>query len=317
MKYLITGITGFVGPHLAKLLLNKNHEIYGLYRQDPLPDFKNTIHFIKGDLTNKEDIDKIFNSHQFDGVFHLAGLTHIPTAFQFPIEAFQINTFGTINICEAIQKFQPKCKLLFCSTGAVYGNKTFGFSIKESFPINPSNPYEISKAAAEQYVRYLTSHNKIQGCIVRPFSHTGPGRGHQFAISSDARQIAKIIQNLQPPIIKVGNLNAQRTIVDVRDIVKAYYMIMEKMEQNQIINGDIFNIGGETVYTIGECLNKMLNMYQLKNVEIKISSLLLRSIESPLIIPNCTKIKGFINWNPEININITLKDLVEYWLNKI
>ena len=163
MKYLITGITGFVGPHLANLLLEEGHEVYGLVRvsngrendiRDVIPDENFArLQFAYGDLTNGKSIERIFEGDEFDGIFHLAAQSHPPTSFVDPAGTFMTNARGTIALVEAIVKYQPHCRLMNCSTSEVYGAvpESAG-AIDESFPLNPINPYGVSKAAG-RYVR--------------------------------------------------------------------------------------------------------------------------------------------------------------------
>lgn len=242
MKLLITGITGFVGSHLASLLVDEGHEATGLIRnsngrendiRDVLPD--NTfskLTFLYADITSYESISRIFEQNQFDGVFHLAAQSHPPTSFIEPQQTFLVNCFGTINIADAIRKFSPQCRLMFCSTSEVYGAVPEEKGpINEEFPITPINPYGVSKAAADMYVRERAASCSLPFFVTRAFSHTGPRRGRNFSISSDAYQIARIKKGYQEPVIKVGTLSSKRVVMDVRDCVKAYLLLMLKHEQ--------------------------------------------------------------------------------------
>ena len=197
MKYLITGITGFVGPHLANLLLNEGHKVYGLIRasngrEDDIRDVVAdgnfaAIKFLYSDLTNPKSVAHIFQCHQFDGVFHLAAQSHPPTSFEEPEWTFLTNAVGTVALVEAIANNQPDCRLMNCSTSEVYGAVPESAGpIDETFPLNPINPYGVSKAAADLYVRERAISLGVPMFVTRAFSHTGPRRGHRFSISSDA-----------------------------------------------------------------------------------------------------------------------------------
>ncbi|MEP6664548.1 MAG: GDP-mannose 4,6-dehydratase [Verrucomicrobiota bacterium] len=164
MKYLITGITGFAGPHLANLLFEEGHEVYGLIRHsngrqtdilDIVPSERfEKITFLQGDLVNFRVINELFRKNKFDGVFHLAAQSHPPTSFVDPLGTFEANIMGSANLIQAISDNQPECKLMFCSTSEVYGN--IGIDrrkIKITDTLLPSNPYGASKAATDLYLQ--------------------------------------------------------------------------------------------------------------------------------------------------------------------
>ena len=203
MKYLITGITGFVGPHLANLLVEEGHEVYGLVRHsngretditDVVPyDVFKEIKFIYSDISNFRTLSKVFKEHQFDGVFHLAAQSHPPTSFADPLGTINDNVVGSANIIQCIEDYCPDAKLMFCSTSEVYGNVGIDKrAIKTTDQILPANPYGASKAATDIYLQERFENKKINGFITRAFSHTGPRRGRTFSISSDAYQIAAL-----------------------------------------------------------------------------------------------------------------------------
>lgn len=324
IKYLITGINGFVGPHLAKLLIDKGHKVAGLIREtngrksdmlDILSDKDySRIKFHYGDLISKESIFHVFRNNKFDGVFHLAAQSHPPTSFIDPVGTFNANANGTIHITEGIKEFQPKCKLMFCSTSEVYGvvSEDKG-PINENFPIKPINPYAVSKAAADLYVRERAKSLKLPFFVTRAFSHTGAGRGNIFSISSDAYQIIRILKGLQEKIVRIGNIESRRVVIGVKDCVKAYYMLMQKFTP-----GEAYNIGGDRVYSIAELLDMMLEMKGLKG-EVKLvkDPKLVRPIDIPVQVCDSSKCRKLTGWKPKIPIEDTLKELLDYWDMKI
>jgi GDP-4-dehydro-6-deoxy-D-mannose reductase len=324
MKYLITGITGFAGPHLANLLVGEGHAVYGLVREsngreqdirDVVPDdIYAKLKFVYGDLTHFRSLERIFKDEAFDGVFHLAAQSHPPTSFLEPYETFEINTLGTVNLAEAIATRRPGCRLMFCSTSEVYGDSPESAGeITESFPVAPMNPYGVSKAAADLYVRERARSVKLPFFITRAFSHTGPRRGRNFSISSDAYQIARITKGLQEPVINVGTLSSKRVIMDVRDCVKAYHLLMQTFTP-----GEAYNVGGDTVHSMGEVLDMMLDMRGLAGkVEKRIDHTLVRPIDIPVQICNTEKCRKLTGWKPQIRLAKTLEDLLAYWDAKI
>ena len=324
MKYLITGITGFAGPHLANLLVGEGHAVYGLVREsngreqdirDVVPDdIYAKLKFVYGDLTHFRSLERTFKDEAFDGVFHLAAQSHPPTSFLEPYETFEINSLGTVNLAEAIATRRPECRLMFCSTSEVYGDSPESAGeITESFPVAPMNPYGVSKAAADLYVRERARSVKLPFFITRAFSHTGPRRGRNFSISSDAYQIARIKKGLQEPVIDVGTLSSKRVIMDVRDCVKAYDLLMQTFTP-----GEAYNVGGDTVHSMGEVLDMMLDMRGLAGkVEKRVDHTLVRPIDIPVQICNTEKCRKLTGWKPEIRLAKTLEDLLAYWDAKI
>lgn len=323
-KYLITGITGFVGPHLANILHKDGHEIFGLTRsshgreddiRDIVPDkvYKD-ITFLYGDFTDAHSMDRIFKENEFDGVFHLGSQSHPPTSFIDPYGTFMATGLGPINIANSIIKYQPKCKYMFCSTSEVYGDSPEEAGpIDENFPIKPVNPYGVSKACADLYVLERARNLKLPFFTTRAFSHTGPRRGKKFSISSDAYQIVRIKKGLQKPIISVGTLSSKRVVADVRDIARGYYMLMDKF-----VPGEAYNVGGDELFTMGELLDKMLTLEGLRGkVKKKLDPRLVRPIDIPVQICNTEKMRSLTGWKPKIKIEQTLRDLLDYWRGKI
>jgi GDP-4-dehydro-6-deoxy-D-mannose reductase len=324
MKFIITGITGFAGPHLARLLLSEGHEVYGLIRGsngremdlfDVLTgDEIEKIVFLYGNFTDREYIAKLFIDNDFDGVFHLGAQSHPPTSFIDPTGTFRTNAIGTINLIDAI--IPHNCKFMMCSTSEVYGivSENKG-PITEDFPIAPINPYGVSKAAADLYVQERARSLKKPFFCTRAFSHTGPRRGRKFSISSDAYQIAEITQGIRKEKrIDVGNLESRRVVMDVRDCVKAYYILM----MEHIESGEVFNVAGDYLYSMGELLDKMLELRGLKRkVEIIKSEKLFRPIDIPVQQCSTGKLKERTGWMPTIPIEQTLEDLLSYWEKKL
>lgn len=324
MRYLVTGITGFAGPHMANLLIKNGHEVYGLIRNSngretdildvvPEENFKQ-IKFVYSDLINFRTLNQIFKDNKFDGVFHLAAQSHPPTSFIDPIGTFEHNVNGSINLIQAIQDNQPDCKLMFCSTSEVYGNVGIdGRKIKTTDTLLPANPYGASKAAIDLYLQERFENKKIKGFITRAFSHTGPRRGKTFSISSDAFQIAKMVKGLQDSILLVGNLKSVRVVLDVRDIVNAYYLLMLKDGSD----GKVYNVSGDTPHEMGVYTDILIQLSGLKGIEKRISDKLYRPIDIHYQHGDCDSLVQLTGWKPEYKLEQTLRDLLDYWLKKL
>lgn len=318
MKYLITGITGFAGPHLANILIENGHEVHGLVRGSngmetdildvvPISHFEKII-FKYGNLEDRHRMFSIIGEDHYDGIFHLAAQSHPPTSFLDPIGTYESNVIGSINLIEAVVQNSPNTKFMFCSTSEVYGNTgSDGRLLKESDPILPSNPYGNSKAAIDLYLQERFTNKKLKGFITRAFSHTGPRRGKTFSISSDAFQLA----GSNAPTLKVGNLSTTRVVMDVRDTVQAYYMLM----LSESSDGEVYNVCGDTPRKMEFFTNMLLDIHGLPTE---------KEIHKPFWRPHdifyqhgdTSKLKNLTGWYPKIPIEQTLKDLYTYWKNK-
>ena len=323
MKFLITGITGFAGAHLANLLHREGHEVYGLIRRTNgmesdirdvvSDDAYEAITFVYADLTNYRSLRTIFEKNQFDGVFHLAAQSHPPTSFIDPIGTMETNVMGSANLIQVIQDHQEDCKLMFCSTSEVYGNVgQDGRKIHWEDHIVPSNPYGASKAATVVYLQERMNIGFFKGLISRAFS-TGPRRGRIFSISSDAYQIARMMKGLQEPVLKVGNLSTTRVVMDVRDTVRAYYLAMIHPD----VTNHVFNICGDTPRKMQYFTDKLIELSGLDHVEQKIHEPFWRPHEIYYQHGDSTNLVEMTGFKEEYDIDTTLGDLLKYWCDKI
>lgn len=322
-KYLITGVTGFAGPHLVNLLHSEGHEIHGVIRnsngreqdiRDVVSDDAfSKIKFHYADLSNKKIIDEVLKENQYDGVFHLAAQSHPPTSFIDPLGTFKENIINSTNLITAVTEYQDNCKLMFCSTSEVYGNQgSEGNKIHWNSQLTPSNPYGVSKASIDIFMQERMENNYIIGYITRAFSHTGPRRGMNFSISSDAYQLARIKKGLQGNILNIGNLETTRVVIDVRDTVNAYYQLM----LNEDSNRKIFNVCGDVPRKMEFFTDKLIEISGLK-VEKKISKELYRPIDIMYQHGNSDNLVELTDWKPKIEKEDTLSDLFQYWMKKI
>lgn len=324
MKYLITGITGFAGPHLAQLLLKNGHEVHGVVRaangreMDLLdiltPDELSAIKFHYLDLKHFYGVDKLIKEQKFDGVFHLAAQSHPPTSFKDPILTWEDNVISTVNLITSIQGSDTR--FMFCSTSEVYGDtgKEVGLLGVDSL-VKPSNPYGTSKAAMDMYVQERTSNGFLDGFITRAFSHTGPRRGKIFSISSDAYQIALMKHGLQEKVLKIGNLQTERVVIDVRDCVNAYYLLM----LNPKSKGKVFNVCGDEVHKMQHYTDLLIKASGFKHDEVKqeIYKPFYRPIDIQVQIGDSKELKQLTGWEPKISLEQTMKDLLDYWVKKL
>ena len=327
-KILISGITGMVGSHLADFILeNTNYDIVGICRWRSPTD--NISHLL--DKANKRDrlfleyadlndlfsLQSIFHEHKIDYVSHLAAQSFPQTSFLAPADTYNTNIIGTENLLRAIYSSSSKnAKIHVCSSSEVFGRVPKEFvPINEECRFHPASPYAISKVGTDLIGQFYAESYGMNTFITRMFTHTGPRRGDIFAESTFAKQIAMIEQNLIDPVVKVGNLDSMRTFADVRDAVKAYYMLLES---DEISPGETFNIGGNFSCTIGEMLNFLIDHSDTdKEIIIQEDKSRIRPIDADLQIPDLSKFKGKISWEPTYSFEQTMQDLLNYWRNRI
>jgi len=322
----ITGITGMVGSHLADFLYhNTDWNIIGLIRwRSPLDNIdnlinsinnKNRVSLIYGDLHDDASLDLAIKNTMPDYVFHLAAQSFPLTSFTSPIDTLNTNILGTARLLEAIKKNKPDSVVHVCSSSEVFGRVS-----KDNLPINenclfhPASPYAISKTGTDLLGRFYAQAYGMCVVTTRMFTHTGPRRGDVFAESSFAKQIAMIEAGYIDPVIKVGNLNSLRTIADVRDAVRAYYMLVTKNP----IAGEYYNIGGTYSCTVKDILNTLIEMSPMKRtIVVEIDPDRLRPIDADLQIPDTSKFTSHTGWQPNIPFAQTMQDLLDYWREQV
>lgn len=317
MRALITGITGFVGSHLAEYLLQqKGMEVYGTCRwRSPLDNIihiKDRVSLIDCELRDLVSTNKAISEIKPDFIFHLAAQSYVPVSFSTPNDTIITNIIGTANLLEAVRMSSIDPVIHICSSSEVYGQvREDEVPITEDTPLRPASPYAVSKVGEDLLSQQYFLSYGIKTIRTRMFTHTGPRRGSVFATSAFAKQIAEIEKGIKEPVVYVGNLNSVRTFADVRDAVKAYWLLVNKCEP-----GEVYNIGGNRTMKIGEMLDLLLSMTD-KKVQIKVDKRLLRPSDVTLQIPCTDKFVNKTGWKPEIPLEKTLKDLLDYWRQAI
>ena len=321
-KAFITGITGMVGSHLMDFLLeNTEWEIHGLIRwRSPLDNIshhvkninsKNRIYLHYGDITDYLSLVPIFKSKNFDYVFHLAAQSYPKTSFDSPACTYETNVLGTENVLKCCKEYCPNSTIHNCSSSEVFGRVPKHLvPITEDTPFHPASPYAISKCSADLIGRFYAEAYQLRVLTTRMFTHTGPRRGDVFMESTFAKQIALIESDYLEPIVKTGNLDSIRTIADVRDAVRAYYLLVTN---DSIPSGSVFNIGGSHTCTVREILEKLISISKNKDITHEIDPDRIRPIDADLQIPDIKKFKSMTTWKPEISFEKTMSDLLDYW----
>lgn len=317
-KVLITGVTGFVASHLVDFLIDKNVELFGTKRwRSPLENIhhvRDKIDFVDCELRDFLSVKNAVEESKPDIIFHLAAQSFVPAGVLQPQNTFEVNAIGTLNLLEAIRLSKLEPVVHIASTADVYGlvNSDKEVITEESLP-KPLNLYAVSKLAAEHLaVQYFHSYG-IKSIISRMLTHTGPRRGYTFVESSFAKQIAEIEAGLKKPVILVGNLESVRTFMDIRDAVRAYWLLVNKCNP-----GECYNICGDTSISIKDLLDKLLSYSKLKDkIEVKVDKKLFRATDPKRPRIDKSKFVEATGWKPEINIDKTLKDLVDYWREQV
>lgn len=325
-KVLITGITGMVGSHLADYILkNTDWEIHGMCRwRSPQENIEHLIPFVNqrervffhyGDLCDYVSIQNVIKKVRPNYVFHLAAQSYPQTSFTSPINTYDTNINGTQNLLEALRSFSNIDPWIHvCSSSEIFGRVSSDkLPIDEECSFHPASPYAISKVGTDLIARFHAEAYKQKILTTRMFTHTGPRRGDVFAESSFAKQIAMIEKGYIDSTIKVGNLDSLRTFADVRDAVRAYYLLLTK----DPIIGAYYNIGGSYSCKIGEMLDFLISLSTIKKIKVVEEKERLRPIDADLQVPDCTKFKMHTGWEPEIDFKKTMKDLLDYWRNKV
>ena len=325
-KVLITGITGMVGSHLADFLLaNTEWDIYGMCRwRSPLDNVqhllervnkKNRVYFIYGDLCDYISLQNAVDKIRPDYVFHLAAQSYPAVSFGSPIQTMDTNILGTERLLEVLRKCPGINPVIHvCSSSEVFGRVS-----KEKLPINercsfhPASPYAISKIGTDLVGRFHAEAYGQKIVVTRMFTHTGPRRGDVFAESSFAKQIAMIEQGMISPLVKTGNLDSLRTWADVRDAVRAYFMLVTIHP----IPGEYYNIGGTHVCTVREMLNYLISISTAKKIKVRVEKSRLRPLDADLQVADTKKFRAHTGWKPKISFEKTMQDLLDYWRDRV
>ncbi len=318
MRVLITGITGFAGSHLAEFILSEfpDVEVWGLVRwRSPLDNIKHIkerLKLIEGDLKDYVSLRDALRASKPDRIFHLAAQSFVPTSWKLPAETFSINVIGEINLFEAVREIGLDSMIQIAGSSEEYGlvfeNEV---PIKETNPLRPLSPYAVSKVAQDYLAYQYYQSYGLRSVRTRAFNHSGPRRGHVFVTSNFSMQIAMIEKGKQPPEIHVGDLSAKRDFSDVRDIVRGYWLSLEKGEP-----GEVYNISSGKAYQIEDVLNILLS-YSKVNVKIVQDPERMRPSDVKLLIGDNTKFVAKTGWQPSIPFEKTLKDLLDWWRERV
>lgn len=306
-KALVVGAAGFVGAYLIKELEKQGFEIYAtkLHNEQFRIENGNVCDL---NILNKESIISLLFDIRPDCIFHLAAQSSVGVAWKKPCLTVDVNINGSINLMDAIRELYYKPRTLLIGSGEEYGYIRLEENpISEENLLRPGNIYAATKACQNMVGNIYARAYDMEIISVRAFNHIGPGQAPMFVVSDFCKQVAEIEKGLKEPVIYVGNLNAKRDFTDVRDVVKAYVKLMEKG-----VAGETYNVGSGNARTIQMMLELILKMSG-KIIEIKIDRNKLRPVDVPIIQADITKIKTKVGWYPEIPLEQTLCETLDYW----
>lgn len=314
-RLLVTGATGFVGGHLLELLLAEHPELelFGLVRRGaervtlPAPVVK-----IEAEIEHAASVDAAFDVVQPDRIVHLAAQSSVQQSWLDPEGTLRTNLHGTLNLLESLRRRRLAPRVLVIGSADEYGAAEPGSgALDEDRPLRPNSPYAVSKVAQGFLaLQYALSYG-LPVLRTRTFPHTGPGRGEMFAESSFAKQLAEIEAGRRAPLIEVGNLDAVRDFSDVRDVVRAYWLLLEKGEP-----GAVYNVCSGRGVSIREVLERLLGLGR-SPVEVRVDPARLRPSDIPALVGDPRRLRAATGWQPCYALERTLLDLLDDWRRRV
>jgi GDP-4-dehydro-6-deoxy-D-mannose reductase len=317
MRVLITGVTGFVGSHLAdSLVARPGIEVFGSHRwrsrMENIDHLRGRLTLVECDLRDPGAVRRLLATVRPDRIFHLAAQSYVPSSWTSPAETITGNVTCQLNLLEAIRDSGLSTRIHVAGSSEEYGlvHKD-ELPIREENPLRPLSPYAVSKVTQDYLAyQYWMSH-RVHTVRTRGFNHTGPRRGDVFVTSNFARQIAEIEKGLREPVVRVGNLEAIRDFTDVRDMVRAYWLALERGEP-----GQVYNICSGRGYTVRQVLDLLLGLASV-HVDVQEDPDRLRPSDVEVLLGDCTRFQRITGWKPTIPFEVTLKDLLEHWRQRV
>jgi GDP-4-dehydro-6-deoxy-D-mannose reductase len=308
---LATGAAGFVGQHLLKELLRSGHSVLGGTFQGERPEpgvltaaeARHTL-WVPLDVCRDEEIRQVLIDHHPDSIFHLAAQSSVGESFGDALGTWEVNATGTFRLMHAVSELAPAARVLFVSSSEVYGIVPESEQpISETRPLVPTNPYGASKAAAEIVSRQLCLAGDIHLVIARSFSHTGPGQAVSFALPNWAEQLGRMAAGRVEPVLQVGNLDARRDLLDVRDVVRAYRLLIERGSPCEV-----YNVSSGVAHRLSDIVEMLVDLSGA-GARIELDPERLRPVDTPLILGDAGRLRA-LGWAPQIELRQTLRDLL-------
>jgi GDP-4-dehydro-6-deoxy-D-mannose reductase len=309
-RVFLTGASGFVGRHLVEFLSGDEFELFGTCFPEKPDAFlgKKPVSWFHVDIKDEKKIANILKDVRPDWIFHLAAVSNVGYSWKNRRETLETNVLGTFAVFDAARNFSPGARILFVSSCDVYGILTpIESALTEEDKTPVVSPYAYTKISGEMLARFYSQIEGLDIIISRSFPHTGPGQTASFVFSDWACQIARIEKGEADPVLRVGNLDVRRDYSDVRDVVRAYRLLLEKGER-----GETYNVCSGEAISLKEALDRLV-AYSEKEICVEVDPSKLRKADIPLLLGDNSKIRGEIGWAPEIPMDRTLKDLLDFW----
>ena len=313
MRVLITGVRGFVAGYLAELLVAKGDKVWGTVRDtdtcsNDKGSFWERITLISADLGSQSGLEAVLHESCPEVIFHLAAQSSVQQSWENKETTFDANVLGTIRLLEAVRESGKNSKVLLVGSAEEYGLVSpEEVPVKEANPLRPMSPYGVSKAAVSMLAAQYFRAYKMPIIYARAFNHIGPRQSLGFVTSDFAKQIAEIELGLKEPIIRVGNLEARRDFTDVRDVVRAYHLLIQEGRP-----GEIYNVCSGRAIPIEKVLRTYLELATVK-ITIETDTAKLRPSDVPILQGDGTKINGDTGWEPNLPLEQSLEDVLNYW----
>lgn len=312
MKALIIGGGGFVGPYLVKHLHDDlEYEVAVTKTAKEQLSLSNAVIY-DCDILNKGEITDVLEKVRPDYIFHLAAQSSVSVSWKNPALTVDVNIKGAVNMLDAVRELDYKPRVLLIGSGEEYGYiKQSECPIVEDTVLRPGNIYAATKSCQNMLGSIYAAAYQMDIMMVRAFNHIGPNQTPVFVVADFCKQVAEIEKGLKEPVMYVGNLSAKRDFTDVRDVVRAYALLVEKGKA-----GETYNIGTGCALAIQEILDKIVAMSE-KDIEVKVAPEKLRPVDVPVIEPDISKVKECTGWQPDIPLEQTLKETLDYWRSKV
>lgn len=311
-KALIIGAAGFVGSYLSRYLYEKcGMEVHVTKLPYQRIDDQKVKEYDLNILEEEEIVSLLFEVRP-DYIFHLAAQSSVGTAWKAPGLTIDINIKGSVNVMDAVRDLYYKPRILLIGSGEEYGHiKPGEIPIDEETTIRPGNIYAATKACQNMLGSIYAQAYDMEIMMVRAFNHIGPAQAPIFVVSDFCKQVAEIEKGMREPVIYVGNLSSMRDFTDVRDVVRAYALLMECGK-----SGETYNVGSGNAVTIREVLDIIISLSD-KDIEVKIDNNKIRPVDVPIIEADITKINELTGWKPEIPLRQTIKETLDYWRERV
>ena len=315
MQALITGISGFVGSHLAEYLLAHTDwqvagTVYG--RLDNITHLRERLALYPAELSRLEVVRFIVEETRPDYIFHLAAQPIPSLSHHDPWFTLENNIRAQLNVLEVVAQTGLACRVLVVGSSEEYGAiSPDDLPIDEDTPLRPTSPYAVSKVAQDLLGLQYWLSQRVEAIRVRPFNHIGPRQRHGFVAPDFASQIAEIEAGLRPPVMAVGTLDVARDFSDVRDIVRGYYLALTRGQP-----GEVYNLGAGRAHTVRDLLDTLVTASS-SAIEVVQDTERTRPVDVPCIVANCTRMHRDTGWQAQISFQQSVQDVLDYWREQV